>query len=88
MKTTKLLHTLLLALFATHGAGAQTLLDGAVRIDDAVVTRAHDKLFVSMEIDLGDLRLGSDREVLLTPRITAGELSAPLPAVTVAGRNR
>ncbi|MBP3355612.1 MAG: DUF3868 domain-containing protein [Rikenellaceae bacterium] len=90
MKTAKKLHTLLLALalFATCGAGAQSLLEGTVRIAEPTVSRTDGKLFVSMEILLENLQLATNRELFITPAIMAGSDSVALPAVTVAGRNR
>lgn len=49
---------------------AQPILDGRVTVSNLAVSRAEDKLFVSMEFDVSALHLESDVEMLLTPTLT------------------
>ncbi len=47
-------------------AAAQVTVQGDVRVSDYVVSRAEEKLFVSMKLDLRELDLKSNREFLQT----------------------
>lgn len=69
-------------------AVAQTIMDGRVTMRDVAVSRNNDKLFVSMDIDVSTLDVSTNREVIITPRLTAGADTLDLPAVMVAGRSR
>lgn len=52
------------------GAKAQTIMGGNVTVSDLAVSRSEDKLFVSMDIDVSALSVKSNREVILTPRLS------------------
>ncbi|WP_417012672.1 DUF3868 domain-containing protein [Alistipes sp.] len=67
---------------------AQPILDGRVTVSNLAVSRAEDKLFVSMEFDVSALHLESDVEMLLTPTLTQGASGTSLPPALIAGRNR
>lgn len=84
----KILCCALLPLCHVPAAVAQTLMDGRVNMRDVAVSRNDDKLFVSMDIDVSALNVSTNREVILTPQITAGADTLDLPAVMVAGRSR
>lgn len=78
----------LLFLAGIAGAGAQSLPGGLADVRNLAVSRAGDKLFVSMDIDISALDITSNRELTLTPVISSGPDSLRLSPVTVAGRNR
>lgn len=86
--TTKILCIALCSLVCLPDAGAQT--DGipGAAVDNLTVLRDQNRLFVSMEIDLSGVKMGSDQELLLTPWIGGKHDSLALPSVLVAGRNR
>lgn len=69
-------------------AAAQVTVQGDVRVSDYVVSRAEEKLFVSMKLDLRELDLKSNREFLLTPVLESEGDTLRLEQVLVAGRNR
>lgn len=58
------------------------------RVSRLEVERTDNTLLVGMTLDLGGMRLKSDREVSLAPVITYGDSTVTLPRVIVAGRNR
>lgn len=69
-------------------AGVQVPTD-AVKVVDTDVARTDNNLFVKMAIDLSDYKgLQSNREVTITPMITAGQDTLRLEPIMVAGRNR
>lgn len=61
---------------------------GNVTVSDLAVSRSEDKLFVSMDIDVSALSVKSNREVILTPRLSGEGNELNLPSVMIAGRNR
>lgn len=69
-------------------AAAQVPTD-AVKVVDTDVARTDNNLFVKMDIDLSAYKgMQSNREVTITPLITAGEDTLRLEPIMVAGRNR
>ena len=52
------------------------------------VERSENKLFVSADIDIQDIRRGTNRELWITPEVVADDNTEKLPAVVLAGRNR
>lgn len=89
----KILCLLALLSAATVRAQAQNvgsigILDTDARVGDIAVSRNDDKLFVSMDIDISQLELRSDREIVFSPAIESDNGMLELPAVTIAGRNR
>ena len=87
-RTTKILCSSLLFLLLMIGAKAQTIMGGNVTVSDLAVSRSEDKLFVSMDIDVSALSVKSNREVILTPRLSGEGNELNLPSVMIAGRNR
>lgn len=87
-KISKILFFGLSFLLAGRPTKAQPMLDGRVTVSNLAVSRAEDKLFVSMDIDVSALDLKRDVEVLLTPTLTQGAERAVLPPTLIAGRNR
>lgn len=87
-RTTKILCSSLLFLLLMMGAKAQTIMGGNVTVSDLAVSRSEDKLFVSMDIDVSALSVKSNREVILTPRLSGEGNELNLPSVMIAGRNR
>lgn len=67
---------------------AQSIMDGSVILRDVAVSRADDRLLVSMDIDTEGLKVSSNREVTLTPMLTLGIDTLKMHTVTIAGRNR
>lgn len=68
--------------------GAQSLSGGLADVSNVAVSRAGDKLLVSMDIDVSALDIKSNRELVVTPVISCGPDSLRLSSVIVAGRNR
>lgn len=87
-KIMKTLYIGLLLLFCLQEAAAQSMVDGNVTVSELAVSRSEDKLFVSMDMDVSNLKVKSNREVVLTPVLTEGTDTLFLPGVMVAGRNR
>ena len=87
-RTTKIFCSSLLFLLLMMGAKAQTIMGGNVTVSDLAVSRSEDKLFVSMDIDVSALSVKSNREVILTPRLSGEGNELNLPSVMIAGRNR
>lgn len=52
------------------------------------VERSENNLFVSMQFDLSELKLKSNREITYLPILSYGDSLLELPRVVVAGRNR
>ena len=69
-------------------ANGQSLMDGQVAVRELAVSRSEDKLFISMDIDVDALKIGSNREVILFPSLTGESEILSLPSVMIAGRNR
>ena len=69
-RITKIFCSSLLFLLLMMGAKAQTIMGGNVTVSDLAVSRSEDKLFVSMDIDVSALSVKSNREVILTPRLS------------------
>ena len=87
-RTTKIFCSSLLFLLLMMEAKAQTIMGGNVTVSDLAVSRSEDKLFVSMDIDVSALSVKSNREVILTPRLSGEGNELNLPSVMIAGRNR
>ncbi len=87
-RITKIFCSSLLFLLLMMGAKAQTIMGGNVTVSDLAVSRSEDKLFVSMDIDVSALSVKSNREVILTPRLSGEGNELNLPSVMIAGRNR
>ncbi len=71
-----------------QSAGCIEILDGSARVREIAVSHNDDKLFVSMDIDISQLDLRSNREIVFSPAIESADELLALPAVTIAGRNR
>lgn len=71
-----------------QSAGCIEILDGSARVREIAVSHNDDKLFVSMDIDISQLNLRSNREIVFSPAIESADEQLALPAVTIAGRNR
>lgn len=52
------------------------------------VERSENKLFVSTDLDIQDIRRGTNRELWIIPEVVATDNTEKLPAVVLAGRNR
>ena len=59
-----------------------------VKADSVHMARNGSYMAVDMSLDLSDLSVGSNRAVLLTPRLVKGNHSADLPSVGIYGRQR
>lgn len=84
----KILIYALLPLCAAPVLKAQSLMDGQMKVRNLAVSRQKDKLFVSLDLDVSALKVGTNREVVFAPILSKGEHLIELPAVMVAGRNR
>lgn len=77
------------AFLLIHTAYAQEVLGGRVRLSGLDVSRiGDDMLSVSMDMDLSDVVLKTDRELVITPVLYGSGDSLRLSPVVVAGRNR
>ena len=56
-------------LLAEQPTKAQPILDGRVTVSNLAVSRADEKLFVAMDIDVSALDLKTNLEMLLTPTL-------------------
>ena len=83
-RTTKIFYSSLLFLLLMMEAKAQTIMGGNVTVSDLAVSRSEDKLFVSMDIDVSALSVKSNREVILTPRLSGEGNELNLPSVMIA----
>ena len=52
------------------------------------VERSENKLFVSADIDIQDIKRGTNRELWIIPEVVNDDNTEKLPAVVLAGRNR
>jgi len=59
-----------------------------VTVRNLKLEHSGDFLVVGMSMDLSDLKVGSNRAVLLTPRLVNGENAKDLPSVGIYGRRR
>ena len=84
----KILIYALLPLCAAPVLKAQSLMDGQMEVRNLAVSRQKDKLFVSLDLDVSALKVGTNREVVFAPILSKGEHLIELPVVMVAGRNR
>ena len=84
----KILICALLPLCVAPVLKAQSLMDGQMEVRNLAVSRQEDKLFVSLDLDVSALKVGTNREVVFAPTLSKGEHLIELPAVMVAGRNR
>lgn len=87
-KINRIFFNSLLLLLPATGVQAQTIMDGNVTVSDLAVSRSGDKLFVSMDIDVSALKIKSNREIILTPKLSEENDSMRLPSIMIAGRNR
>lgn len=87
-KLDKILIFLLLNLCCTFGVNGQTLMDGQISVQNLVVSKQEDKLFISMDLDISAFKQRSNRELFITPLLTRDDKKLELPAVVIAGRNR
>ena len=67
---------------------AQNVSGGQFMVRELDVARNEDKLFVSMKLDLKELKLPSNHELVLTPMLVGVDDSMPMNPVILAGRNR
>lgn len=84
----KILIYALVPLCAAPVLKAQSLMDGQMEVRNLAVSRQKDKLFVSLDLDVSALKVGTNREVVFAPILSKGEHLIELPVVMVAGRNR
>lgn len=87
-KIAKIIGSVLLSLLGVAGVKGQPLMNGQVTVRNLFVSRSDDKLFISMDIDVSDLEVKSNREVIFTPALASDDNTLSLPAVLIAGRNR
>ena len=78
------------AAFASSSAYGQKVAGGVpgVSVDNLRMSRSGDMVTVSMDIDMSQLDVESNRAVILTPYVAAQGDSVELPSVGVYGRGR
>lgn len=69
-------------------ASAKDISVAEARISNIDAARTENNLFVTMDIDMTDVRLTSNQELIVTPVITNGTDSMCLQQLIFAGRNR
>lgn len=69
-------------------ASAKDISVAEARISNIDAARTENNLFVTMDIDMSDVRLTSNQELIVTPVITNGTDSMCLQQLIFAGRNR
>lgn len=84
----KILICALLPLCVASVLKAQPLMDGQMEVQNLAVSRQEDKIFISLDLNVSALKVGTNREVVFAPTLSKGEHLMELPAVMVAGRNR
>lgn len=70
------------------GMDAQDIRSGQMVIKNLSVTHNADRLFVTMEMDMSEVKLKSAHELMVTPALVAAGEHLELPSVVIAGRNR
>lgn len=63
----KILICALLPLCVAPVLKAQSLMDGQMEVRNLAVSRQEDKLFVSLDLDVSALKVGTNREVVFAP---------------------
>ena len=86
----KKIYAFVLGLLGVVGASAQQdIVGGAVRVNNLHVAQNDSSLFVSMTLDVTGIgKMGSNRQMLLTPALVAGTDTVRLNDMILAGRNR
>lgn len=83
---------ILFALTAFIGLGpflhAQTILNGEVEVRNASINRQGGVTVVAMSIDVSNLKIKSNRSVVLTPLLTNDEETQELPVIKILGHKR
>ena len=86
----KLLYTALLLLGVTTYSDAQTkseyVLENNVKVSDAKIELVGKQIQVKMTADFTNVKIKSNKETKITPRLSANGESFDLPSIVVAGR--
>lgn len=69
-------------------AGAKDISVSPARITNIDAARTDNNLFVAMDIDMSDVKIGSNQELIVTPVLYSATDSLKLQDVIFAGRNR
>lgn len=77
-----------LMLVSAIGVSAKEFSMENARISNIDVARTDNNLFVSMDIDMSEVKIKSNQELIVTPVIRSGSNELKLQPVTFAGRNR
>lgn len=77
----------IICMSAAVAQDAKTLIPG-VTVTNYTMERKGDMMNVAVDMDLKDLKVSSNRAVLLTPRLVNGADSVDLPSVGIYGRSR
>lgn len=75
------------AMSSAAASVADSLTCGAV-VRQTDIERHHDSVYISMELDLKDMRIESNRSIVLVPTLSGGENALALPPIEVMGRRR
>ena len=88
MKIMRKILCILVSCLCAATVGAQSMAHRQVKVSGVDAARTEGNLFVSMNIDLADLELGTDMEMIVTPVLESETGSMPLESFIVAGRTR
>ena len=69
-------------------AGAKDISVSPARITNIDAARTDNNLFVAMDIDMSDVKIGSNQELIVTPVLYSATDSLKLQDIIFAGRNR
>ncbi len=84
----KKIFCILVSCLCAVAVGAQSIAHRQVRVSAVDAARTEGNLFVSIDVDVADLELGTDMEIVVTPVLESETGSMPLESFIVAGRTR
>lgn len=84
----KILFPILLALLAVLPVSAQSLMNNALSLSDVSLWQQGNTLSVTMNIDMNNLTMSSQRSLTLTPLLTDGQHNVPLQDIIINGHRR
>lgn len=84
----RIIYIILLALVTVLPASAQKFYNDAISINDISLWQEGNSLYVTMNLDMKNLEVGSVRSLTLTPLLTDGQHNVALQEIMINGRRR
>ena len=84
----KILIYSVLCLIAVLPARAQKFYKDAINITNASLWQQGESLYISMQMDMRNLKVGNDRTLTLTPVLAGPDNNVVLPEIVINGRRR